>query len=124
MHMRDFHLGKGALFGGRRDLATNAHGDQSLLIAGGVLTFVTAAALLHPAPLALPVLSGVLVLAGFALAGFALTWRFFRKGKGMPSRPGHMSGLVDLSGLIVFFGFAAAILSDPDAAVQALQMHP
>ena len=117
MHTSNIHLAT------RRDVTTRSDGDQSLLIAGGVLAFVTAAALLHPHSLALPLLSAVLVLAGFALAGFALTWRFFRKGKGVPARPDPMSGLIDLSGLIVFFGFAAAILSDPNAAVQSLQMH-
>ena len=107
----------------RLHATTGSDGDQSLLIAGGVMAFVTAAALLHPHPLALPLLSAVLVLVAFALAASALAWRYFHKGKDVPARPDHMSGLIDLSGLIVFFGFAAAILCDPNAAVQSLQMH-
>ncbi len=117
MHTSNSHLVR------RSDVTTGSYGDQSLLIAGGVLTLATAAALLHPHPLALPLLSVVLVVPGFALAGFGLAWRHFHKGKGVPARPGHMSGLIDLSGLIVFFGFAAAILGDPNAAVQSLQLH-
>ena len=111
------HLGR------RSDVTTGSDGHQNLLIVGGVLTLVTAAALLHPHPLALPLLSAVLVVPGLALAGFAWAWRFFHKGKGVPARPGQMSGLIDLSALMVFFGFAAAILGDPDAAVHSLQMH-
>ncbi len=111
MRTSNIHLGA------RRDTNTGSDSDQSLLIVGGALTFVTAVTLFHPHPLALPLLSVVLVLAGFALAGCAWAWRFFHKGEDVPARPDH------LSGLIVFFGFAAAILGDPNAAVQSLQMH-
>lgn len=123
MHTRNIHFGRNVHLGGPGDATRGSDGDQGQLIAGGVLTVVTAAVLLHPHPLALPLLSVVLVLAGFALAAFALTWRFFSNREGVAARPDRISGLSNLSGLIVFFGFAAAILGNPDAAVQSLQLH-
>ncbi len=117
MHTSNFHLGR------RRFATTGSDGDHGLLIAGGVLAVVTAVAFLQADPLALPLLSVALVLPGFALAGFVLAWRFFHNGETGTAHQEQMSGLIDLSGLIVFFGFAAAILSDPNAVVQSLQMY-
>ncbi|MEQ1611716.1 MAG: hypothetical protein ABL904_03105 [Hyphomicrobiaceae bacterium] len=123
MLTRNIHLGRNVKFGGPRGSNSGFEVNQNLWIAGGLLMFVTAAALLHPHPLGLPLLSVALVLVGFALAGVVLAWRFFGRGEGVPARPGHLSGLIELSALIVFFGFAAAILGDPDAAVQSLQAY-
>ncbi len=70
------------------------------------------AALAHPSALLLPLLSALLVSAGFALA--AVNWFRFRR------TPEVMTDRMTLPGLLVFYGFAAAIFSDPDAVAQSL----
>ncbi len=85
---------------------------QGLGIAAIALGFVTLFALWHPNPLVLAVLSGLLVAAGFVLAGVvALRHRH---------DPGSIGDRMLLPALIVFFGFAASIFCDADAAAQAL----
>jgi hypothetical protein len=86
---------------------TEPHGPE-LVLAG--TTMVTAAAVilalwkLSPA-LMLPVASLVLLLAGFTVALF-----FWRR-----SPPAGQLSYRDVAGMLVFFGFAAALLTDTSA---------
>lgn len=80
------------------------------------LSVVLATALVHPSALVLPTLSVILVIAGIVLA--IVTWLRFRQlGDGIADK-------MTLPGLLVFVGFAAGILSDPDAAVQSMMRLP
>lgn len=92
---------------------SEAHGPE-LALAGAAA--VTAAAVLLaawrlPASLILPVASLVLLVAGFALA-----LAFWHR----PS-PSRQLSYRDVSGLLVFFGFAAALLSDTAAFAPLLE---
>lgn len=87
-------------------------GGPSLTIPGAVLSFVTLVALMHPNPLVLMLLSILFVLASLVMAGFAL----MRAHRAHQKASTHMA----LPALIYFFGCAAAMLGDPDAAVQTL----
>ena len=86
--------------------------DPGIAIAAVALTFVTAIAWLHSHPLVLPMLSVILVTASIVMAGFA-AWR--HRGTTTP-----LSDRLHLAGLIIFFGFVAAIIGDPDPAVKSL----
>ena len=96
--------------GSLRDLSSG--GGPSLTIPGAVLAFVTLIALMHPNPLVLMLLSILFVVASLTLAGFAL----MRARRAHQKASAHMA----LPALIYFFGCAAAMLGDPDAAVQVL----
>lgn len=75
------------------------------------LTLGTILMLAHPNPMILPLLSGVLVSAGMALALFALV----RHGKDV-----WQTERMLVPALLAFLGFAASIMSDPDRVVQSL----
>lgn len=91
----------------------DGQGEPGLAIAAIALSCVTAVALLHPHPLVLPLLSVILVMASLGLSAF------------VAFQHRHESGsLIDrlhLAGLIMFFGFAAAMMGDPDPAVKSLE---
>jgi hypothetical protein len=86
------------------DWQGGTHGPELALTGASVLTAVTIlmAAWKLPPVFILPVVSLVLLVAGFALA--LAVWK----------RPVHGRRLSyrDVAGLLVFFGFAAALLSD------------
>lgn len=95
-----------------RDLTSSSGGGPSLTIPGTVLAFVTLAALMHPNPLVLMLLSILFVLASFTMAGIEVM-RARRARTRVTER-------LALPALVYFFGCAAAMLGDPDAAVQTL----
>jgi hypothetical protein len=92
--------------------ASETNGPE-LMLAGAAA--VTAAAILLaawklPAVLILPIVSGVLLLVGFALA--AAFWH-------RPAAKGVLS-YRDVAGMLVFFGFMAALLVDTSALAPLL----
>lgn len=95
-----------------RELSSSSGGGPSLTIPGTVMALITLTALMHPNPLVLMLLSILFVLASFALAGIEL----------MRARraAARASERMALPALVYFFGCAAAMLGDPDAAVQTL----
>jgi hypothetical protein len=90
------------------------HRDEtvSMMIPVVALTAVTVIALQHPHPLVLILLSIVLIVAGFTLADV----RALRRRAASSSLADRMV----LPAIIVFFGCAAAMLGDPDPAVESL----
>ena len=96
-----------------REFSTSSDGGPSLGIAGTVLALVTFIALLHPHPLVLPLLSVILTVSGFVFAGI-VAWR--NRGSALP-----VLDKLHLPALIIFFGFAAAMLGDVDPAIQSIQ---
>jgi len=83
-----------------------------LVVAGIALT---AAAKLWAGPLALPLLSMLLIGAGFVVAAALLLFG---------SRIGGRNGAWMAAGALVFLGFAAALLSDgPEALAQLERMQ-
>lgn len=86
--------------------------EPGLGVAAVALTSVTAFALLHPHPLVLPLLSIILVTAALGLSGIV-----YLRHRGAP---GSIVDRLHLAGLMIFFGFAAAMLGDPDPAVKSL----
>lgn len=86
--------------------------DSMLKFGAVALSLVTFVAMLHPSPLVLPFLSAILVTASIGIAS-AIAWRHRAEPQTFPDR-------MALPGLLVFFGFAAAIICDPDQVVQAL----
>jgi hypothetical protein len=88
--------------------------DQSvsLLIPVVALSVVTVVALQHPHPAVMMLLSVVLVVAGFVFAAIQAV-RCRASGSNLVDR-------LVLPAIIVFFGFAAAMLGDPDPAVESL----
>lgn len=86
--------------------------DIPVMIASGALAMITVYALTHPHPIVLPLLSVVLVVGGFAAMGLQA---LFHRGTA------DVLGRLKVPGIVVFFGFAAAMLGDPDPAVQSLQ---
>ncbi len=86
--------------------------DPGIAIAAVALTFVTAVAWLHSHPLVLPLLSIILVTASVAMAG-VVAWR--HRGSSTP-----LTNRLHLAGLVIFFGFVAAIIGDPDPAVKSI----
>ena len=97
----------------RHDAFSRSNESPALGIPAAALSIVTIAAFLHPNPLVLVALSTILVVAGFGLAAIIALRR-----NGSPT---PIQELLYLPALIVFFGFAATILGDPDAAVMSLQ---
>ncbi len=91
-------------------------GPQSALAAAMLLT-ATALWFLPgaiPAPLALPVVSTLLLLAAMLLA--AVAWR----------RPGHdprKPNYWDVSGMLTLAGIGAALLSEPETVLPLLEGH-
>jgi hypothetical protein len=79
------------------------------LVAACALVVVTATV---PAPLVLPALGLALVLCGAGVGIHALATR------GAPGL--SKQWLLDVAGILVLFGFAAAILSDKSEALQLL----
>lgn len=76
------------------------------------LSVVTVVALQHPHPVVMMLLSVLLVVAGFAFAAVqALRYR---------ASSSDLADRLVLPAIIVFFGFAAAMLGDPDPAVESL----
>ena len=67
---------------------------------------------MHPSPLVLLALSIILVLGGFTAA--AVVAVLYRKTQSL------MIDRLQIHGLIVFCGFAAAMLGNPDLAIQSL----
>lgn len=97
-------------------LNDRSHGSEEepgIGIAAVALTFVTATAWLHSHPLVLPLLSILLVGAAIVIAAF-VAWRDRRLATPRSDR-------FHLAGLVIFFGFAAAIMGDPDPAVRSLE---
>lgn len=88
-------------------------GGWWLGITGAVLTIVTGLALTQSHPLVLMVLSVALVTGGI-VASLVQFLRYRDRGVAPLTYLGVPS-------LVLFFGFAAAMLGDPDAAVQSLQ---
>jgi hypothetical protein len=92
--------------------AGEANGPELML--GGAAAVTATAILLAawklPAVLILPVVSGVLLVAGFALA--AAFWR-------RPVTKGVLS-YRDVASMLVFFGFMAALLVDTSALASLL----
>jgi hypothetical protein len=88
-------------------LGAEPHGPELALAgaAGITAAAVVVAAWKLPAALILPVASLVLLLAGFALA--LACWHRHTPGRHLSYR--------DVAGILVFFGFAAALLSDTSA---------
>lgn len=95
------------------DVRQGSQNDPGLSIAAIALTSILAFAWLHPHPLVLPLLSIILVAA--SLAASAVIWLRNRGAAGSIVEKLH------LPGLILFFGFAAAIMGDPDPAVKSLE---
>lgn len=86
--------------------------DPGIAIAAVALTFVTAIAWLHSHPLVLPLLSIILVTASVVMAA-STAWQY--RGSSAP-----LTDRLHLAGLVVFFGFIAAIIGDPDPAVKTI----
>jgi ABC-type Fe3+-siderophore transport system permease subunit len=86
--------------------------DSGIAIAAVALSFVTVVAWLHAHPLVLPLLSIILVAASIMIAGFA-AWR--HRGETTP-----VTERLHMAGLVIFFGFVAAIMGDPDLAVKSI----
>lgn len=95
------------------DARQGSQNDPGLSIAAIALTSILAFAWLHPHPLVLPLLSIILVAAALAVSG--VIWLRNRTASGSLVEKLH------LAGLILFFGFAAAIMGDPDPAVKSLE---
>jgi ABC-type xylose transport system permease subunit len=91
---------------------TTGDGGNPLGIPSIILSLVLLAALAHPNPLLLPILSALFVTVGFGIA--CGHWLRHRR------TPSVMVEKMSLAGLLVFFGFAAAVFSDPDAVAQSL----
>ena len=89
-----------------------ASGGPGLFIPAIVLAVANLAALVHPHPMVPAVLSAVLVVAGFAMAAMVIA----RKGW---SRAARDDALL-LPAVVLFSGFAAAILCDADRAVATM----
>ena len=96
---------------------TSSDGGPTLAIAGTALAIVLFAAWLHPHPIVLPLLSIILVLAALVVAAFIAVQRHLA-GEGMRGTP--LLERMLLPGLLMFCGFAAAMMGDPDLAVQSL----
>lgn len=94
------------------DVRQGSQNDPGLSIAAIALTSILAFAWLHPHPLVLPLLSIILVAASLVVAG--VIWLRNR------GKQGSIIEKLHLAGLILFFGFAAAIMGDPDPAVKSL----
>ena len=94
------------------DAGQGSQNDPGLSIAAITLTSILAFAWVHPHPLVLPLLSIILVAASLTLSG--VIWLRNRAATGSIVEKLH------LAGLILFFGFAAAIMGDPDPAVKSL----
>jgi hypothetical protein len=89
-----------------------ASGGPSLAVPAIVLSVANLAALVHPHPLVPAVLSAVLVIAGFGMAGWVLLRHGWAKGSA--------GDALLLPTVVLFFGFIAAIFCDADRAVQTL----
>lgn len=103
-------------YGHSRVLDDARRGSQNapdLSIATIALTSILAFGWFHPHPLVLPLLSIILVAAAFAVSG--CIWLRER------TSAGSLSEKLHLPALILFFGFAAAIIGDPDPAVKSLE---
>ncbi len=96
----------------RETKANGFDSDPGIAIAAVALTFVTAIAWLHSHPLVLPLLSIILVTASVVMAG-VVSWR--HRGTATP-----ITERLHLAGLVIFFGFVAAIIGDPDPAVKSI----
>jgi hypothetical protein len=96
----------------------STQGGPSLFIAGTVLALVLFVAWLHPHALVLPLLSIIITTAGFS--GAAAIWLSAQRTAAKARRTSLEDRLLT-PGLIVFAGFAAAIMGDPDLALQSLQ---
>lgn len=95
--------------------ATNWGGDPSFSVGIVVLSAVLFLGWLHPSPLLLPVLSIALVLIGLAYATVVAL---------IPASKAIRLERLQRPALILFFGFAAAMVGDPDPAIQSLQQSP
>ena len=69
-----------------------------------------------PAPLVLPAMSALVVLSGLTLGGWALLIRRYR---GLQD-----DRMLDVAGVLVLFGFAAAIVCDKSEALRLLGALP
>lgn len=95
------------------DHTASSDGGPSMGITATALIGVTALALMHPHPLVLPLLS-ILLVTGGMIAAAIQTMRYRNTAASLIDK-------LKVPGLILFFGFAAAMLGDPDPAVQSLQ---
>lgn len=89
-----------------------SEGEPGIGVAAIALCAVTFAAWVNSNPLVLPLLSVILVVAALVVAA-VVAWRHRGSGRGLIGR-------MHLAGLIMFFGFAASIMGDPDLAVKSL----
>jgi hypothetical protein len=86
----------------------------SIAVVGLVSCLMVIDALTHSQPLVLPLISAVLTVVGFTWAAI-ITLRHGRQDTPLPNRMIWPS-------LMLFFGFAAAMLSDADQLVKYLQV--
>jgi hypothetical protein len=91
--------------------ASQARSPWLTVLAGAVLVLPLVYLALPPA-LTLPAISLMLLLAGFAVAACAY-W------VGLEPEAGRL-GAKDVAGALVLLGFAAALLSDADAALATI----
>lgn len=105
--------GSNIRLGSLRDKAHGSDGEHGLGIAAVTLACITLVAYSHPHPIVLPLLSIILVIASLCVAA----WVALRN---RHSRVDIIERL-HLAGLILFFGFAAAIMGDPDLAVKSIE---
>jgi hypothetical protein len=87
----------------------------SIAVVGLMSCLMAIDALTHSRPLVLPLISAALTLVGFTWAAF-ITLRRGQHETPLPDR-------LIWPSLILFFGFAAAMLSDADQLVAHLQVH-
>ena len=83
-------------------------------IAGLTVALIAASEFAHLPPLVLPVVSASLVLAGFLTAAWVA---FASKGRNEP-----VADRFAIPGLLLFFGFAAAMMADLDRVTQILAL--
>jgi hypothetical protein len=87
----------------------------SIAVVGLISCLMVIDALTHSQPLVLPLISAALTVVGFSWAA-VITLRRSRREQPLPDRLLWPS-------LILFFGFAAAMLSDADQLVRHLQIR-
>jgi hypothetical protein len=98
---------------GRRALPASQAGSRWLLALAATVLAVPVVHLVVPPALALPAISLLLLLAGFAIAAFA-----YWTGR---TADAERLGPKDVAGALVLLGFAAALLSDAESALATIE---